>query len=186
MPTKRFVAAFFVLTLLVAGTITHGAAQDSTPSNAPQSAQVQTMSHSYRLDYLLTETEDGKKIDSRKYSLNLGGGGQGGRSLIGRVQVGTRVPAGTKTDGTVQSLDVGTNLVAGLTVRDGVLSLSTTCDLTSVAPDEGKIDGRPILRTLTLVADAPLIEGKPMLVATADDPNSKRTFQLEVTVAELK
>jgi hypothetical protein len=186
MPTKRFLAAVFALTLMVCGTIAHGAAQESTPSNSVQSGQAQTPAHAYRLDYLLTETEDGKKIDSRKYSLNLGGGGQAGRSLVGRIQVGPRVPVGTKADGTTQSLDVGTNLVAGLTVRDGVLSLSTTCDLTSVAPDDAKIDGRPILRTLTLMADAPLSEGKPMLVGTADDPNSKREFQLEVTATEMK
>ncbi len=32
----------------------------------------------------------------------------------------------------------------------------------------------------------PLVEGKPLLVGTADDPNSNREFQLEVTVTELK
>jgi hypothetical protein len=185
MPTKRFVSVLFVLTLLVSGAIAHGAAQESSPP-VPQCAQVQTAVHSYRLDYLLTETEDGKRIDSRKYSLNMGGGGQAGRSLYGRIQVGTRVPVGAKTDGTAQSIDVGTTIVAAVTLRDGVLDLSTTCDLTSAAPDATKIDGRPILRTLTLVADAPLTQGKPMLVGTADDPDSKREFQLEVTVTEMK
>ncbi|HXA78685.1 MAG TPA: hypothetical protein VNV41_16240, partial [Candidatus Acidoferrales bacterium] len=64
--------------------------------------------------------------------------------------------------------------------------LETNCDVSSVAPDEAKVDGRPILRTLFIRNETPVVVGKAVTVATADDPNSKRKFQLEVTVTEIK
>lgn len=160
--------------------------QDGASPKTAAAPQAEIPPHAFRLDYTLVETEGAKKIDSRQYSLNVGGGGQNGRSWSGQVQIGNRVPAGTKTDGTAQYLDVGTRINGSISTRDGVRVLDTYCDVTSVVPDQAKVDGRPVLRTLTISNSAPITEGKSALVGIADDPNSNRGFQLEVTVTELK
>jgi hypothetical protein len=81
---------------------------------------------------------------------------------------------------------VGTTISGSVSSRDGAQILDTYCDVTSVVPDEGKVDGRPVLRSLSITDETPIVEGKPMLLGTADDPNSKREFQLEVTVTQQK
>ena len=161
-------------------------AQDATSSKTTSAPQAEMPPHAFRLDYTLPEMEGAKKIDSRQYSLNVGGGGPNGRPWTGQLQIGNRVPAGTKTDGTAQYLDVGTRINGSINTRDGVRVLDTYCDVTSVVPDEAKVDGRPVLRTLTISNSTPITEGKSMLVGIVDDPNSSREFQLAVTVAELK
>jgi len=173
-------ALFFCLAIAPAAR-----AQDAASPKAEATPQVQTPPHSYRLDYTLTESEDGKKIDSRQYSI-MGGGSLSGRTWVSQLQIGTKIPAGMKSDGTNQYVDAGTRISARFSMRDGAQVLNTDFDLSSLVPDEAKVDGRPILRTLTISNETPVVVGRAMTVGTADDPNSKRKFQLEVTVAEIK
>ncbi len=160
--------------------------QDTGSPKAEATPQAQTAPRSYRLDYTLTESEDGKKIDSRQYSIVIGGGTQNGRPWQGEVQIGTRVPVVVKSDGTIEYVDVGTKISGSISMRDGAQVLNTNCNVSSVVPDEAKVDGRPILRTLSIRNETPVMVGKAVTVGTADDPNSKRKFQLEVTVTEIK
>jgi hypothetical protein len=160
--------------------------QETGSPKAEATTQAQTPPRSYRLDYTLTESEDGKKIDSRQYSISVGGGTASGRPWQGQVQIGTRVPVVLKSDGTIEYVDVGTKINGFISMRDGAHVLDTDCDVSSVAPDEAKVDGRPILRTLMIRNETPVVIGKAMMVGTAEDPNSKRKFQLEITVTEIK
>ena len=82
-----------------------------------------------RLDYTLTESEDGKKIDSRQYSIGTGGGTQSGRSWQGQVKIGTRVPVVMKSDGTIEYIDVGTKINGFISMRDDAQVLHTDCDV---------------------------------------------------------
>jgi hypothetical protein len=45
---------------------------------------------------------------------------------------------------------------------------------------------RPVLRQLNINASTLAVLGKAMIVGSVDDPNSKRQFQLEVTVTKLR
>lgn len=177
--------AMLIATLLV-GMSASSPAQDAGGSKTPSSEQSQFPAQSFKLDYTLTETQAGKKIDSRQYTVNLGSGGSNGRLWQGELQIGTRVPVGAKADGTAQYLDVGTRITSSIQVRDGGEVLDTNCDVTSLAPDEAKVDGRPILRTLSIRNAIPVVHGKPILLGIADDPSSNREFQLEVAVTNLK
>jgi hypothetical protein len=186
MNIKKVLAGISVLAFLTVGTTVQSSAQDAPAAKSEAPPSVQTPPHSYRLDYALMETEDGKKIDSRHYSMSVGGTNQGGRPSQGAVEVGTRVFGGAKTDGTNQYIDVSTRINGSLSLHDGVLMLDTYCNVTSVAAEEASVNGRPTLRTLTINNSTPVSENKATLVGTADDPNSKRTFELEVTVTEIK
>jgi hypothetical protein len=185
MIKKGLLAVVSIAALFFCPGIASVLAQDVAQPKAEASAQAQTP-HPYRLDYTLTEWEDGKKIDSRQYSISVGGGTPDGRPWQGEVQIGTRIPVVMKNDGSIQYVDAGTKIDAFISARNGTQVLRTNCDVSSVASDEAKVDGRPILRTLTIVNEAPVALGKATMVGTADDPNSKRKFQLEVTVTEIK
>ena len=181
MHGKKYIGAFFLAALLAGGMLAQAPAQETNPKPAAQAAAV---AHAYRLDYTLTESQGGKKIDSRQYSLYAGGEGQDRAN--GSVQIGTRVPVSTKADGTLDYLSVGTNIRATLYRRADVGMLDTYCDVSSLAPEDAKFSGRPVLRTLTINNTMPLTEGKPTVVGIADDPNSNQEFELQVTVTELK
>jgi hypothetical protein len=43
-----------------------------------------------------------------------------------------------------------------------------------------------VLRQLNINASTLAVLGKPMILGSVDDPNSKRQFQLEVTVTKLR
>jgi len=167
-------ALFFCVAMAAAAS-----AQDGPPPSVEAIPQAQTSPHSYRLDYTLTELEDGKKIDVRQYSISVAGG-------IGQVKIDTKVPAGVNSDGGNQYLDVGTSIKCFVRMRDGAPALDTDLGVSSVVPDEGKVNGRPILRTFTISSQTPVVVGKGVMVGTVDDPNSKRKFQLEVMAAEIK
>jgi hypothetical protein len=44
----------------------------------------------------------------------------------------------------------------------------------------------PLLRQLRINASTVAMPGKPTVIGVVDDPNSKRQFQLEVTVTKLR
>lgn len=150
---------------------------NAAKSTAPD---VTTPMHNYRADYSLIESENGKKIDSRQYSVNLS---KDGRSM---VQIGTRVPVETKADGTLQYLDANTQIVSRLIGHPNGLVLDVSCNVTSVASDAASPTQRPVFRTFVIANDVVVTTGKSMVVGVADDPDSKRQFELDVTVTELK
>jgi hypothetical protein len=44
----------------------------------------------------------------------------------------------------------------------------------------------PVIRQIKISGDTLLVVGKPIVIGSADDPNSKRQFQLEVSVTRLR
>src|SRR5262252_9221440 len=93
---------------------------------------------SYKLDFSFTETEGGRKVNSRTFTVMCED--QGGRTS-GHLRVGSRVPVPTgptAPGGAVPTqfsyMDVGMRIDANLTATtDGGLSLSTTVDVSSLA-----------------------------------------------------
>ena len=44
----------------------------------------------------------------------------------------------------------------------------------------------PVVREIKINGDTLLVVGKPIVIGSVDDPNSKKQFQLEVTATKLK
>jgi hypothetical protein len=167
-----------VVIFISAAVVPRGLAQDSNAPKPSSAAQADS-SHAYRADFTLTETEDGKKIDSRQYSFSFGTNGSGG------VSIGTRVPTSTKTDGTISYLDASTSINGRLSERAGGPMLDVNCSVTSVVP--GQDPSRPpVLRTLSINNSTPLVLGKQIVVGVADDPNSRAQFELDVNLTQTK
>ena len=138
----------------------------------------------YRLDFSINEFEDGKKINSRQYSMYLA------TNEGNEIKIGTRVPVDTNTkEGEFQYLDVGTNLFARIGETRNQSELTVRADISTFAmpdPNSEKHDVHPIIRQLKMGGSALLPLTKTVVIGSADDPNSKRQFQLEVTVTTLR
>jgi hypothetical protein len=179
MFNKTVVAVALVLLALTAGAQNARAQEAGAGKPVPAVEKIQT---AYRLDFSVNEVEDGKKVNSRQYSMNLKGAGGSNE-----VKIGTRVPVEPK-QGEFQYLDVGTNIWARLDDHNGQIDLMTRAELSNFAiPDQGEgHSSRPLIRQLKIESSTLAVLGKPMIVGSVDDPNSKRQFQLEVTVTKLR
>lgn len=142
----------------------------------------------YRLDFSLNELQDGKRTNTRRYSLNLTAGSGD------EIKIGTRVPVRSSSfkgasDALLatqfQYLDVGTNIWAFLREVGDELQLEVRGEVSDLdkAPNT---DLAPIVRQMKISGSTLLVTGKPILIGSMDDPNSNRQFQLEVTATRLR
>jgi hypothetical protein len=188
MFNKTVVAVVLILTLFAGGELKKASAQDSSAGKTSHDSEKTANEHSerapisaYRLDFSVNEMEDGKKINTRQYSMNLNGDDNS------EIKIGTRVPAESK-NGEFQYLDVGTSISSRMADRGGELQLFVHAEMSNFAiPEQAQGNSSlPVLRQLKIGASTVVLLGKPMLLGSVDDPNSKRQFQLEVTVTKLR
>jgi hypothetical protein len=159
-------------------------------------AQQLKPSPAYHLDFALNELEGGKKINTRQYAMDLIAERQGDPGYIrdlGRgkeLKIGTRLPVESEP-GKYQYVDIGTSIWCQLKEDDAGLSLDARAEVSSlVASADTDIyhpnTRDPILRQLQIQSSTAATLGKLMMLGTVDDPDSKRQFQLEVTVTKLR
>jgi len=153
----------------------------------------------YRLDFSFNEVADGKNVNTRHYSMDLNAG------EVNEIKIGTRVPvvSGTSNPSTptavqYQYLDIGTNIWAQLREHGDELMLVVRSDVSNLDTNSGdgpaggspgterRSDLGPVIRQIKISGSTLLTTGKPILIGSMDDPNSKRQFQLEVTATKLK
>jgi hypothetical protein len=181
MRTKTLVAVLLVL--FASMSVLMKRAQAQVPAVANPSAEKPTAA--YRLDFSINEMEDGKKINSRQYSMIIKTEGSN------EIKIGTRVPVVAGKDNIWQYVDVGTNIWSRLEDQQGQVGLVTRADISNFATPEQSQSFQPdshppLIRQLHIDASTIAVLGKPMLLGSVDDPASKRQFQLEVTVAKLR
>jgi hypothetical protein len=153
--------------------------------------------HVYKLDYLLTELEGGKRTDSKDYTMLLDGDRK-----TGRLRVGTRMPVAVGTSVDVpegrpqyQYMDLGVTIEATTQfATDTSLGLRTRVEVSSIAmptAESGKVAtigslAQPIVRNLTGESEVTVPFNKPTTLFTLDEPNSKRSFQVQLTATEIR
>ena len=174
---NKFIYAF---TLLIACALLPMAkAQDKPATTA--AAPTQTPVDAYHLDFSLNELQNGKKINSRQYSMNVSND-----SSPKTLKIGTRVPVDGE-NGKFDYIDVGTSITAQMVSWQTPLGVDIYVDISNFAnPDEVLHgNGRPLLRQMRISGRMPVVLNKPMVVGSVEDPNSDHQFQLEVTVTKL-
>src|ERR1700726_3471703 len=72
---------------MILGSVTRSTAQEAESTKSPQ---VEKQINAYRLDFSVNELEDGKKINTRQYSMNLNSDNSN------ELKIGTRVPVESK------------------------------------------------------------------------------------------
>lgn len=191
----RKIISFWVvmLTLVPSVLVQHVRAQEENKPEANQSKPAErhtgqpglpggTMQpiHPYRAEFLITELQDGKKINSRRYAMLLNAG-----NMWNQMKIGTRVPAGPDAPG--QFLDVGTNINCRVIESGADIELDVHSEFSNFfsAPNQDH-SGKPIIQQISINGNTLVTNGKPIVAGVVDDPNSDRQFQLEATVTKLR
>jgi hypothetical protein len=149
--------------------------QESTRKTTPSRSL-----SAYRLEFALTEVEDGKKIKGRNYSMLVQ---EGEKTFPNKLRIGARVPVTTGPGEQFQYMDVGMNIDCWIEERDNQLGLYTVIDASSIVlPEEQKaqpVARQPVLHSMRSEIHSVVSSGKPTLISSMDDPSSTRRFQLE-------
>lgn len=177
-----------VILCLLGSAVSRTGAQET--SNETKSANTRIV-QAYRLDFSFNESEADKKINSRHYSMNLTSDNANEIKIGSRVPVTTFVNSKDSGAGTqFQYIDVGTNIWAQLRPvpnRDEQeLVVRSEISNIDLSPQAGSTANAPVIRQIKISGSTLLVEGKPLIVGSMDDPTSKRQFQLEVTVTRLR
>jgi hypothetical protein len=177
---KRAIWYATVLTTLACSLVAPLAAQESTT----QTAAAAKPAAAYRLEFVLNELQNGKKIKSHHYEM-LAQEGQ-----LNKLRTGVRVPVSVGTaPSSYQYLDVGMNIDCRLQERgsDGQVALLIIADSSNVTIPEGEqFAHAPVIQQLRTEVDTLVSPGKPTVVSSMDDPSSTRRFQLEVTATRVQ
>ncbi len=175
--TKR--PAIFVILALLATVATATAQQsDSAPPPAEAAKHIPTVRY-YRLDFVVRESDQGKVLSQRAYSLGVAAAGIAEGREWWSLRAGTKVPAGSNY------VDVGFNLDVRPEDAGGALQLRLKADLSSLSPDVSNVNMPPIRQMR--VEEAVLVPiNKPTIVFSSEDPSSKHQFQIEVTAVPQK
>jgi hypothetical protein len=197
---RRTIALFVaVISIGLACGLRTACAQDESKTDSPkQPAKTQPV-QPYRLDFSFNELADGKNVNTRHYSMDLTAGD------TNEIKIGTRVPVATGSNNPstpaavqYQYLDVGTNIWAQLREHGDELMLAVRSDVSNLDTNssdgtaggslaaELRLDLGPVIRQIKISGTTLLVTGKPIIIGSMDDPNSKRQFQLEVTVTKLR
>jgi hypothetical protein len=182
---KKTVIAATLICILIGGSgILSGQAQNANPPKAVPEAE--KTASAYRVEFTISEVEAGKKINTRQYSMNLSAGDNH------EIKIGTRVPFEQKP-GEFTYIDVGTTIWCRLRDREDApwlgndVLLTVKSEISNFAvPDQQGQNVRPLLRQMKIEASTTAQLGKPLVVGSVDDPNSRREFELEVTVNKLR
>lgn len=166
--------------IVVLAAITAACAQDSSqkrdaPTPPPKAA--------YRLDFKIYEIEDGKRSNQREYTMIAAT-----RERASSIRVGTRVPI-TYEEKKMTYTNVGLDLSCRLYMDEGKVwgGFDITLDgfaLPDQAPDASR-GVNPILRNTHSNVDTPIVPGKPTILASIDDVNSKKRLIVEVTATKI-
>jgi len=170
---------------LMAAVFALAGARLSAQADSAKAPDAEKALSSYRLDYTLSELDDGKKINTRQYSMHSR------PNDWNEIKIGTRVPVEPKA-GEFQYLDVGMNIRCrlddpGNLAAGGNVALNVQSDLSNFAiPEQQGQTMRPAIRQMKIQASTVVPLNKPTVVGVVDDPNSKHQYQLEVTVTKLR
>jgi hypothetical protein len=183
------VLGILVVIVSLGMSISAGFAQEQEPKESPAPPSKSKPVQAYRLDYSFNEVVEGKVVNTRHYSMNLTSG------TPNEIKIGTRVPVasasapGRDLSYQYQYLDVGTNIWSQLREHADELTLAVKGEVSNLdmaGNDHGGAMSPPIVRQIKIDGETLLIVGKPIVIGAVDDPNSKRQFQLEVTITKLK
>jgi hypothetical protein len=174
-PVKRTLA--ILLALPLCGSVLPARAL----AEEPATPRAERPKSTFRLDYVLSEVNGGKRENERAFSMTVNEGSSG------QLRSGTRVPI-TVGDKGVQYMDVGLKISGRVMERDGDLTLDSEIEMSTFAiPEQEKGgSGNPVLRTVNQSLSTRPVLGKVALLSALDDLNGRNRMQVEVTVTKLK
>lgn len=180
----------FAIQILLVFLVTTCLRAQESAQQAPRSAGTV-----YRVDYVFTETQDGKKLNARSYSLLIGSNERYNVQRRGSIRLGNRVPVltgGAKEAGgsnQIQYLDIGVSIDGWIEQElDSAVALQTNVEVSSLAPEQPGENrtGDPVVRQTRFQVGAVVPLGKPTLLSSGDEVDGTRRFQVEVTATKVR
>jgi len=102
------------------------------------------------------------------------------------LKIGSRIPVSIE-DKKIEYLEVGTSIWCRLEERGNELLLNVRAEISNFAtPGQAGQTDRPVLRQLSIDGSTVAEPGKPVILGTVQDPNSNRSYQLQVTATKLR
>ncbi len=88
----------------------------------------------------------------------------------------------------IQYMDVGLKISGRVLERDGDLVLDSEIEMSTFALPEqaASSGGNPVVRTVSETISTRPVLGKPAVVSSLDDLNSRKRLQVELTVTRLR
>jgi hypothetical protein len=163
-------------------------AQDSAKAST---SEANPPEHFYRLNFTLEEINDAGKVDnSRSYIAMIVTGRPGGQ----QIRTGSRIPIATGTaSGSTQFqyLDLGVNFdVRQVKDVGDKVSFNLSAEVSSLAQEQhlvaGSPVGDPVIRQNRWDSVVLIPVGKPTVVFSADDLDSKGKMQVELTATRME
>lgn len=180
---KKLLQLLLILTLVSALQAQPPATQEPKPPSEV----------AYKMTLKVWELEDGKKINERSYVFPAVATQPLARPRTSAFKVGVRTPVTTsETDKgrAFQYLDVGINVECTLEDIDGKLTVSLSLEMSNFALPDQQEDprrgGDPVIRQWKQNFRVQMPAGKPVLLTSLDDINSKKRTQIEVTAAKFE
>ena len=157
-------------------------AQEQKPPSPPSSTAV------YKLDYVFSEVQNGKRVNSRSYTTLLHSGERGS------IRLGSRLPivtgASRESGGNqIQYMDIGVNIDCRVEREvDSGVALFTSVDMSSLAPEQPGENrtGNPVVRQTKIQVDNIVALGKQTLLSSADEIDGTGRFDFEVTATKVR
>jgi hypothetical protein len=170
---------------LFAQSAAKGATDQSTKKEAAEQ-ETKPPDNFYKLSFAIYELEDGKRINQREYSM-IRGTNNGPPATI---RVSTRVPIYAE-EKKLQYIDAGLEIRCWLREpQAGKLPVQCDINISNFVLEQQFADPKnsagPMVRTANVSTGTVVAPGKPTVIATIDDINSKKRTQIEVTATKVE
>jgi type II secretory pathway component GspD/PulD (secretin) len=172
--------------IVVRGTPEQIAAADKFVQEVDRPRTVAEAPASYRLQFVFSDVENGKKTGSHTYTVVVQRGSEKRNAETSKYRSGSRVPIMTGTSpGQWQYNDVGVSIDCRLYGPDDALTLESTVEVSSVANSQA-VAAQPVVRQTKSDSTAVIPVGRPVMLASLDGADSPRQLEIEVTATRVK
>lgn len=182
---KRLFPLVFLLTV-ISVSMAQNEPKKQEGANASRPAPQADQKAAYKVDFKIFELEDGKRTNQRDFSLIANAWKESGQSS--NLRSGTRVPVSVPGE-KPNYIDVGFTVNCQLATQGNTLVASIRMEVSSFALPEQSSEAHPttmpVLRSSNLNVETVITPGKPQVIASIDDVNSKKRMQVEVIATRL-
>jgi hypothetical protein len=183
---RRIVITAALALFLTGGACLPWAAAQETAKEGE--AQIKPMD-SYEVEFTVNELDNGKKINSRSYSMQMPINPLRNRvppwTEWKRLRVGSQVPIAAG-ENKFDYKNVGMNIDCRIMLMEnGKVALSTNWDYSSLAGGQGHDMPNPVIRHVSSEVEAVVPLDKPTIISQVDDVASTHRYVFEVKVTKI-
>ena len=143
----------------------------------------------YRLTYVVSEMEAGKRVGLQRFSMVIAAGAKTELREGNRVPISTSslAPGNTSGQAQVSYIDIGLNIQAALDQSTEGLNLRSKIEQSSVAEERSGLGTPdPIIRQTILEGTSSLVPGKALTLGSLDIPGSTRHLDVDAVLEPIR